>query len=50
MDNKGLVLKETMDAVERGATSLTKINFGILYFTLFLNSSTIKPNPRNKAH
>jgi len=43
-------LKEAMDVVERGITSLRKINFGILYLTLLSNTSTRRPNPWNKAH
>jgi hypothetical protein len=39
-----------MDVVERGITSLRKINFGILYLTLLSNTSTRRPNPWNKAH
>lgn len=43
-------LKKVMDAMERGVTSLRKINFEILYLKLLIDSSTTRPNPRNKAH
>ncbi len=43
-------LKGAMDAVERGVTSLKKIDFEILLLTLLLDTSTTKPNLVNKAH
>lgn len=43
-------LKEAMDAMERGVTSLRKINFEILYLTLLSYTSTTRQNLGNKAH
>jgi hypothetical protein len=38
-----------MDAMERGVISLKKINFGILYLTLLLNTSTTDQIQRTRS-